>query len=270
MDRDEIVKHYIDAWNELDVSGLLQLMHAGAAYHDAFWAEICVGPDLARYLQDAMDEEPYWFNKVGDTVGTENGVLFRYSAHDRSGSITDKPVLYGAEILNLRDGKILTVTDIYCSPFQCDLEELAVLAANRHGLPSYANSGLGALKVSRIKEGLAATVHQEQVFLDPNITLQQLAEKIGCTLEQLSIVIETQFGAEVGPFLDAQRVEFAKTLLEKNPNRADALELVATSSGFRSVRDFIEKFAEIVGVAPTDFCREHETTPIYPDNPGLH
>jgi len=270
MDRDEIIKHYFDAWNELDVGSLLQIMHAGAAYHDAFWAETCVGPDLGRYFQDAMDEEPYWFNQIDDAVSTENGVVFRYSAHDRAGSITDEPVLSGAEILHLRRGKILTVTDIYCSPVQSDLEELAMLAVNRHGLSSYANSGLGALKSSRIKEALSATVNQEKIFLDPNITMLQLAEKIGCTLEQLSIVLETQFGSEFEQFLDAQRIEFAKTMLENNPNHADSPELVAASSGFRSVREFSEKFAEFVGVAPTDYCRKHKKTPVYPENPGLH
>ena len=59
MDIDELVEKYINAWNRSDVSGLLDLMHPGAAYHDAFWAETCVGRDLALYFRDAMEEEPF-------------------------------------------------------------------------------------------------------------------------------------------------------------------------------------------------------------------
>lgn len=250
MNLDGIVRKYFEAWNRLDVAGLLELMHPGAAYYDAFWMETCVGRDLPQYFQDAMDEEPYWYKQVGDTMSTDTGVVTSYSAHERSGAITGEPILYGADILNLRGTKILTVTDNYCSPDRSALAEVAGFAAKHHGLPSHANSELGALKMARIKAELSIQVDNDKAYLDPIITLAQPAEKIGCTLEQLSIIIKNQFGTSFGNFLDSQRVEHARELLAKNPDRVGIVEQVANQVGFSSVREFSVKFAGIVGIAP--------------------
>ena len=256
MDMDELVRKYINAWNQLDVPGLLDLMHPGAAYYDAFWAETCVGRDLAPYFRDAMEEEPFWYERVGGTIRTENGVTFRYSAHPLSGSTIGEPVHFGAEILNVRHGKILTVTDIYCSSDESHLARVAELAAHRHGLPRHANSGLGALKMARIKAGLSASLEEDKDYLDPNITISQLAEKIGCKLDQLSVVIEKEFGTSAGKFLDTQRVEYSRVLLRDLPDGSNTFRQVAESAGFQSVTEFRKKFAEIIGVTPKDYCRQ--------------
>lgn len=254
MDMDGLVQKYIDAWNRFDVPGLLDLMHPGAAYYDAFWAETCIGRDLALYFRDAMKEEPFWYERVGDTIPTENGVTFRYSAHLLSGSTVGAPVHVGAEILNVRNGKILTVTDIYCSSEESQLKEVAELATRRHGLPRHVNSGLGALKKARIKASLSVSLEEYKDYLDPNITMSQLAEKIGCKLDQLTVVIEKEYGTSAEEFLDTQRIKYSRALLEVTPDDSDALERVAMSSGFQSVTQFSKKFAEIVGVTPKDYC----------------
>ncbi len=253
MTTNEIVKKYIDAWNQRNVTSLLELMHAGAAYYDAFWMETCVGRDLEQYFQDAVNEEPYWYEQVGSVINTGNGVVFRYSAHERKGRTIGDPIHFGAEILALRDDKIVNVTDIYCSTDQASLEEIAEIAAGRHGLPAHANRGLGALKAARIKESLSARIGKDRVFLDPDITVSELADKIGCTLDQLSAVLEKQFGTTPRAFFDTQRIEYAKELLESNPDDPDILEKVANTAGFRSIGEFERKFTDTVGVTPNSF-----------------
>ncbi len=270
MDLDTFVKSYIDAWNRRDVAGLLELMHPGAAYHDAFWAETCVGRELEQYFQDAMDEEAFWYEQVGDTIITGSGVVFRYAAyHDRE-STNGEPTHTGAEILVLTDGKILTVTDIYCSADPANLEEVADLAERRHGLPSYTKSGLGALKTSRIKDALTSSFKEEQVHLDPDITMAQLANRIGCTLDQLSIVVKSYFQSEFSELIDAHRIEYAKGLLENDPECWRVLDSVAGSSGFASTRQFTKRFVDIVGVTPEEFCRQRHQNDRSQKGPSLH
>jgi len=266
----EIVYKYIDAWNQQDVTGLLDLMHTGAAYYDAFWMENCVGCDLAQYFRDAMDAEPFWYSPVGEMLSTENGVVYRYSAHHREGHKIGDPILYGAEFLSIRDGKILTVTDMYCSPNPSDLLEVAELAARRHGLTTHVKSGLGALKEARIKAGLTVSVDEEKVYLNGDITMSQLAETVGCTLDQLGVVIERQFDVRFEEFLDSRRVEHARELLEQSPDHPNIVEKVATLVGFMSVGRFEEKFTEIVGVTPTIFCSQQKQENLAQDTPNLH
>lgn len=270
MDMDELVKKYVNAWNQFDVPGLLDLMHPGAAFYDAFWAETCVGCDLALYFRDAMEEEPFWFEVIGDTIPTENGVVFRFSAHHRSGSTMGEPVHFGAEILNVREGKILTVTSIYCSAEQSQLREVAELATQRHGLSSHTDSGLGALKKARIKDGLSVSFEEDKVYLDPDITMSQLADKIGCTLDQLSIVIENQFESDFKELLDAQRIEHAKGLLEIDPDCWPVLSRAASLAGFKSTTEFSRRFADIVGVTPVEFCDQQRQLKVPQDHSRLH
>lgn len=253
MNADEIVRRYVDAWNRQDVAGLLKLMHNGAAYYDAFWMETCVGRDLAQYFQDTIDQEPYWFEQIGETIITENGVTYRYSAHDRGASTIGEPILYGAGILGIKDNKILNVTDIYCSPVRSDLKAVAEVAAQRHGLTRHINDGLGAQQAARIKAGLYDSIEQDRVYLDPDITMSQIAEIVGCTLDQLSIVLESHFGASFAEFVDAQRINYAKELLASSPDEPDVLHKIAISSGFRSESEFRKRFAEFVGITPRVF-----------------
>jgi hypothetical protein len=69
MRLEELAKKYVDARNRQDV-GVLELMHPGAAYYDAFWVKSCVGRDLAQWLQDSMDEKPKAHPSIGrGTIG---------------------------------------------------------------------------------------------------------------------------------------------------------------------------------------------------------
>ena len=257
MNTDRIVSQYITAWNRRDVPGLLDLMHTGAAYYDAFWMETCVG-NLAQYFHDAMDEEPYWYEQVGDVIPSDSGVVFRYSAHECSDSKIGEPLHYGAEVLHFRGDKILTVADFYCSSDRGSLEEVARLAAMRHGVPNHVNAGLGALRALRVKAELSSEIEQGNVYLDPDITMLDLAEKIGCSIDQLSIVIDRQFGTSFGNVMDTQRTEHARALLQKYPDDPNIIERVATLAGFKSVQEFRNKFTDFFGVTPPDFCRRQK------------
>jgi len=270
MELNEIVKRYIDAWNELDLAAVLELMHPGAAYYDAFWMETCVGRDLAQYIQDTFDEEPFWYEQEGDTIASKNSVTFRYSAYDREGQTIGDPILVGAEVLCIQDGKILTVTDIYCAFDRDSLEQVAEVAAKRHGMPSHANRGLGAMKEARIKANLSARIDRVQVFLDSGITIDELAEEIGCTSDQLSAVIERHFGTSFGELVDILRVEFAMKLLEGHLSGEEVLEQVSTSAGFASLGEFDEKFTQHVGIKPADFVQRQKGKNISQDKSGLH
>ena len=253
MTPEQLVEKYIDAWNDRDLEGLLELMHRGAAYYDAFWMESCVGSDLPRYLEDSMREEPYRYERIGDVITTPTGCVFRYRALSRFASDASESVFQGAEVLTLHDGRIVTVSDFYCIPHEAELREIAGLAANRHGIPKHTESGLSALKVLRVKSRLSDGLEKDRMYLDPEITAAQLAEVLDCTLEQLSAVISREFGTDVDELLDARRVMCAKRQLQISGNDEAAIRQVARHCGFRSYRAFVDKFTDHVGVSPTDY-----------------
>ncbi len=145
MNLDKLVEQYVSAWNRKDTDDLLALMHEGVAYYNAFWMESSVGQDVTQYLRDRLDEEKYWYQQVGGVIVCDDGVAYRYNAHELKDAAIGRALFNGAEVLNIRDGKIITVTDIYCDPDPTALKEVAKLTARRHGLPKYVTSGLRAV-----------------------------------------------------------------------------------------------------------------------------
>ena len=256
MDIEELVERYVLAWNEQDLEGLLSLMHKGASYYDAFWMETCVGQDLAQYFRDSFEEENYWYERVGGAIEVDNGVAFRYLTYEGGKSKFGRALYNGAEVLIIRDDKIITVSDYYCNPHAHAIEEIAKLAARRHGQTSFAKSGLGAGRSSSFRNRLSTVMDQEQIYLNPDLTLSELANRIGCPLDHLSQVLNTEFGTNFHNFLDQHRVKFAKTLLLDESDDPGYLVRVALQAGFRSLENFNSTFRKTFGVTASEFHRD--------------
>jgi len=217
MKTTELVEQYILAWNRRNATDLLALMHKGAAYYDAFWMESCVGRELIQYFQDSFDEEPYWYEQIDDTIDTESGVVFRYSAHESSDSNIGETIYFGAEMLTLRDGLIVTISDHYCHPDRTDLVEVARLAAKRHGLTSHTKAGLSAQTALRVRTKLSMLVDQDEAQLNSSLTVSQLADQIGCTVSQLLTVIDAEYGTHFEETVNHNSTIYARDILSARP-----------------------------------------------------
>lgn len=264
MNTEEIVERYIDAWNTCDVDAMLALMHPGVAYYDAYWMETCVGRDLPTYLRDSLSHEHLWYERVGDIITTPHGVVFRYNARAYSAGQIGDVIFNGAEILRIREDRILTVSDIYCNPAEANLVELAKLTAVRHGLTRHANDGLSAYKAAHIVNRLSASLENDSIYRDPDLTLAALADIVGCTEEQLTTVLASRYHTDLGSLLDRHRIEYAKQLLLGEPDSPRFIDEVAANAGFRSASDFRNRFIEIVGVTPKAY-RLRQRHPGLPD-----
>lgn len=255
MNTQRLIDAYFSAWNLRDTDALLALMHSGATIYDAFWRETCVGRDLRQYLQNSFDEDIYWYRQDGDAIETESGVVYRYHAYERADFDGRKVILNGAEVLTLRDGKIITISDIYCDPSPAALIEIARLAAKRHGESRYANAGLGALKSMRFRNRLAVAMNLDQVYLDPALTVQRLADRIGCSVLHLEDVINAMSGMGFSGFVNECRAKYARQLLAGNEGKYDWFDRIAEQSGFPSKHAFSEAFREVYGETPEEFVR---------------
>ena len=256
MNMEQLVDDYIDAWNRQNLDRLLELMDKRATFYDAYWMEYCAGKDLTHYLRDALDEG-YWFQTTGNIILVENSVAFRYTAHKRTDS-GPGPILYnGAEVLTLREHKIVSVSDYYCNPAQAELTEVARLATKRHGKMRHAKSGLGSLKALHFKNVLSDIMDQDKVYLDAELTLSQLAGQVGCSVDNLSQVISSDYGTSFQNFLDQYRIRYASELLLEESEDPNYVFQVALRSGFRSIESFNNLFRRQFGETPTDYRLHH-------------
>ena len=256
----KLVEDYVDAWNQQDVDKILGLMHKGAAYYDAFWMETCVGKDLADYFHDCFETDNFFYKTVGEPVTVNGGVAYRYSAHDH-GDPNEPVLFYGTSVLIVRDGKILTASEFYSSHREEDLEEICRLSERRHGMPKYAEAGLGVWKISTYRKELSKLMDADQLFLDPDLTLIRVADTLGCTAEQLTYILRSEFQMNFEKFLNHRRAKFARHLLIEESDDPNFVSRVAEMVGFQSADEFSAAFRNLFGVSPADFRRDREANP---------
>ena len=176
MERIEIATKYMDAWNNRDHDALLALFHPQASYHDAFWAETCSGSDLAKYFEASFAEDRGMYVQNGEPLPTANGFINRYIVYDQTDRKQESLLSNGVEIITLSGDLILTVTDYYCETDPAYLREVAEFSEGLHGKLNVVPLGLSARTSLRIKRRLAELANEMTVFLNPSLTVTQLAD----------------------------------------------------------------------------------------------
>jgi AraC-like DNA-binding protein len=93
----------------------------------------------------------------------------------------------------------------------------------------------------------------EQAFLNPKLSLPELAEKLDVSVNYLSQIINEQAGLNFFEFVNSYRVEHAKKLLSQ-PVKMSILD-VAMGAGFNSKSAFYTAFKKLTDMTPTEFRR---------------
>jgi len=256
LDREEIVKEYLIAWDTRDVPRLMRLLHPQASWYDALWGETCSGPDLPQYIQGVFDIEKYWYKADDDVVHTPNAVVIRYAAFARTDTAGAEPVFTGAEILTLSDGLIMTVSDFYCDPNRDDLVEIASFVERQHAQANVAPLGLSARTSGKIKRRLSELKTEMTVFCDPSLTVGQLADHVGCSVMHLFHVLEEEMEVSFLQFTLECRVRYASTLLTDKANSEAGLDQIAQQAGFETTAELRNAFRLTFGMSAKDYVKK--------------
>lgn len=103
------------------------------------------------------------------------------------------------------------------------------------------------------KEQLSALMIQQNPYLDSDLNLVKLAEKLGVSTHQLSYVINKGFNENFFQFINAYRVEKAKELLNNPKYDAYTILAIGYESGFNSKTTFNTTFKKITKITPTQY-----------------
>jgi len=119
----------------------------------------------------------------------------------------------------------------------------------------YANSTLVNIDCDAALAKLDALMQNERIFIDPDLTLPKLAQRLALTPHQLSELMNSRLGKGFSRILREQRVAAAKTMLRAEPT-ASVLS-VGLSVGFTAQSSFYEAFREIEGITPGKYRSLH-------------
>jgi AraC-like DNA-binding protein len=120
----------------------------------------------------------------------------------------------------------------------------------------YERSSLGEADIHNIKNDLVRLMEKEKLFLNPELTLTELANRLLITNHNLSEVINTSFSKNFYDFINSYRVEEFKERI-KNPEYANySLLAVAYDSGFSSKSSFNSIFKKHTGSTPSEYRKQ--------------
>lgn len=118
---------------------------------------------------------------------------------------------------------------------------------------SYKKSGLNEDEAVILKEKLEVAMKKEKLFLDSELHLSGLAEKMNVSSQKLSQVINENLHKNFFDFINEYRVEEVKTYLSNsNYNHVKVISL-AYDSGFNSKSTFYNFFKKSEGITPSEF-----------------
>ena len=116
----------------------------------------------------------------------------------------------------------------------------------------YKNKVISEINISRI-EKLLPSVIEKEMFLNPDLTLDQAAKELKISKHILSQYLNERLNKSFSTFINEHRIEKAKVLLRNNSNYS--VESIGYESGFSSKSSFFTAFKKITGKTPSEFQR---------------
>jgi AraC-like DNA-binding protein len=109
-------------------------------------------------------------------------------------------------------------------------------------------------KDAALHRRLMQAIDDEQIYLRPSLSIEELADLLKSPTHQLRHLINTGLGfRNFAAFLNGYRLAHAKAALADGDRARETVLAIAYESGFASLQSFNRVFKDAVGQTPTDF-----------------
>ena len=126
----------------------------------------------------------------------------------------------------------------------------------RNETARYPGSNLTPGQIEEYKKQLLALFRAEKPYLDPQLSLADLSEKLSVPARHLSQVINQSFDKSFFDFINSYRIQEAQQILkESGDDKLTVLE-VMYEAGFNSKSSFNTAFKKETGKTPTEFRKK--------------
>ncbi|MBQ9451064.1 MAG: helix-turn-helix domain-containing protein [Bacteroidales bacterium] len=101
---------------------------------------------------------------------------------------------------------------------------------------------------------ITALMEERQLYLQPGLSLRDVAQALGTNVRYISDSINSSTGASFSDYVNGYRVRHAQALMKDRPSMP--LSAVATESGFSSESTFFRNFKVLTGKTPLQWLSE--------------
>lgn len=172
---------------------------------------------------------------------------FERRARDAHVSLAIAVLIYAIGYMGLRQPEVFRFeTEEFRIPERPDPVE--PLPATR-----YERSGLDEAGAQALAASLRELMDREQPWKDSDLTLPQLAERVGTTPHKLSEVLNAQIGQTFYDFVNGYRVREVQRRIEAGDAQRLKMLALAMDAGFASKSTFNEVFKKHTSRTPSDF-----------------
>jgi len=125
----------------------------------------------------------------------------------------------------------------------------------------YAKSALSLDKAIELEKRILAEMETGKPFLNPELSLFDLADKLGSSSHAISQVLNDRMKMTFYDYINLHRIEEAKRLFRNPTTSGDKVVAVAMDAGFNSLSTFNAVFRKFTDMTPSEF-RKNASNPI--------
>lgn len=122
----------------------------------------------------------------------------------------------------------------------------------------YKNSTVSAATKMQIKALIISLFEKEKVYLNPELSMSLLSERLKTPKYQLTEVLNTEIGSSFFQFVNQYRVEAVKSMLS-DPKNKYSIEAIGYDCGFSSKSSFYTVFKNMTGETPVTYRNSHHS-----------
>jgi len=120
------------------------------------------------------------------------------------------------------------------------------------------STNLTKLDLQKLNIDLQALMQQQKLYLQPSLSLTQVAQQLQISPHQLSEFLNQETQQTFNDFVNTYRIQDAKMLLQQPQSQLLTIEAIAYEVGFNSPSTFYRYFNKFVGVTPSAWLKEQE------------
>jgi len=123
------------------------------------------------------------------------------------------------------------------------------------GIVKYANSGMTAQTETLVADRVVRVVERDKAFLDEELTLDKVAQKVGCSPHWVSQYLNGTRGMTFFDYVNGLRVDEFVRLARESATRHRSILDLSLAAGFRNKSTFNGAFKKKLGLTPRDWRR---------------
>jgi AraC-like DNA-binding protein/ketosteroid isomerase-like protein len=250
---ENLVNRYQQFWQQSDIDGLMSMYDEDISYHDMPSGDVMRYQDMRNFLTHSFAAEQNQSLKLKDSPCIEGNSAFIHWEQSFSIRGTERRVnVNGVEFIVFRHRKIVNIHEFY--DFQVSaLDEVPTPEVGSHS-EKMTKLGLDEELVQKIAKEIQYYFDDQKSFLEHEISLTGVSEKLGYTRNQVSYVINQELGKTFYDLVNSRRIDYVTQQLHATKPDVSILEL-SINAGFKSVSGFYTAFKKHTSMTPVQYQR---------------